>query len=128
MTASVPSNDGGVLIVEDESLIAMDLAEMVMEQGLKVLGPVATVDRALALLEQHRPCGALLDENLRGTPVTPVAEHLARNGIPFVIVSGHVRSPFSEPLLQEARRIQKPATVAQIRAVTREFQESWQTR
>jgi len=125
MTGSTPSGEGRVLIVEDESLIAMDLAEMVMELGMEVLGPAATVEKALALLELHRPCGALLDENLRGTPVTPVAEHLARNGVPFVIVSGHVRSPFAEPLLQEARRIQKPATAAQIRAVTREFQKRW---
>ena len=128
MTEAATDDDDRVLIVEDESLIAMDLAEMVVELGLKVLGPVATVEKALALLEQHRPCGALLDENLRGTPVTPVAEHLAQSGIPFVIVSGHVRSPFAEPLLQEARRIQKPATVAQIRSALREFQEIRQSR
>jgi two-component SAPR family response regulator len=68
----------------------------------------------LALLEAETPDAALLDENLDGRIVTPVAICLARKKIPFTIISGHVRSVSDEPLLSGAPRLQKPATKHQL--------------
>lgn len=80
-----------VLIVEDEFLIAMDLQLLLEGHGWRVMGPVATVGEALALLEVELPCVALLDVNLGTELVTPVAWALKENGIPFAVASAYAR-------------------------------------
>jgi two-component system, response regulator PdtaR len=85
-----PRPDGRlVLVVEDEFLIAMDLALLLQEHGWRVLGPAATVAEALRLLADERPDVALLDLNLRGELVTPVAEELRVQDVPFVLASAY---------------------------------------
>ncbi|PZA10319.1 response regulator [Rhodopseudomonas palustris] len=71
-----------VLIVEDEFLIAMDLARMVEADGWTVIGPVGTVKEALRLLEEGLPTVAMLDVNLGSELVTPVAERLTASNVP----------------------------------------------
>ena len=78
-----------VLVVEDEFLIAMDLELLLQRNGWRVLGPAATVAEALRLLAGERPDVALLDVNLRGELVTPVAEALRARGVPFVLASAY---------------------------------------
>jgi CheY-like chemotaxis protein len=99
-----------VRIVEDELLIAMDLDSAVVELGYTTVGPAGSVTAALALLERDLPDAALLDETVGATSVAPVAARLADLDIPFVIVSGHVRSVSDNPILQTARRLEKPVT------------------
>lgn len=78
-----------VLVVEDELLIGMDV-EMILEQnGHGVLGPAPSIDAALDLLKEGRPDVALLDMNLRGQLVFPVAERLRSLNIPFVLASAY---------------------------------------
>ncbi len=85
-----PRPDGRlVLVVEDEFLIAMDLALLLQEHGWRVLGPAATVAEALRLLQGGTPDVALLDLNLRGELVTPVAEELRVQDVPFVLASAY---------------------------------------
>jgi two-component system, response regulator PdtaR len=85
-----PAPDGRlVLVVEDEFLIAMDLELLLRRHGWRVLGPAATVAEALRLLRSETPDVALLDINLRGEPVTPVAEELRAQGVPFVLASAY---------------------------------------
>ena len=78
-----------VLVVEDEFLIAMDLERLLERNGWRVLGPAATVQEALRLLDGEAPDVALLDVNLRGELVTPVAERLRARGVPFVVASAY---------------------------------------
>ena len=78
-----------VLVVEDEFLIALDLELLLLRRGWRVLGPAATVAEALRLLRGETPEVALLDVNLRGEPVTPVAEALRARGVPFVLASAY---------------------------------------
>ena len=78
-----------VLVVEDEFLIAMDLELLLQRHGWRVLGPAATVDEALRLLARRERPVALLDVNLRGELVTPVAEELRARGVPFVLASAY---------------------------------------
>jgi DNA-binding response OmpR family regulator len=80
-----------VLIVEDEFLIAMDLQLMLEDCGWRVIGPVATVRHALALLESERPSVALLDVNLGPELATPVAVALQACGVPFAVASAYAR-------------------------------------
>jgi DNA-binding NtrC family response regulator len=78
-----------VLIVEDEFLIAMDLQLLLERHGWRVIGPVATVRAALALLEVELPSVALLDVNLGNELVTPVAMALKASGVPFALASAY---------------------------------------
>ena len=80
--SGVPPPDGRlVLVVEDEFLIALDLEQLLRRHGWRVLGPAATVAVALRLLRGAMPDVALLDVNLGGELVTPVAAELrARAG------------------------------------------------
>ncbi|WP_185966158.1 response regulator [Rhodopseudomonas palustris] len=78
-----------VLIVEDEFLIAMDLARMIEGDGWTVIGPVPSVQQALRLLEDGLPTVAMLDVNLAGELVTPVAEMLKARNVPFAVASAY---------------------------------------
>lgn len=79
-----------ILIVEDEYLLADDLATELRDHGATVVGPAATIEQALALLAENPPLdGAVLDVNLRGQPIFPVADELAGRGVPFVFATGY---------------------------------------
>ena len=79
-----------VLLVEDELLIALDLKLMLEQHGWRVLGPAATIRDALSLLEGgETPDVALLDVNLRGEMVTPLAQVLRSRHLPFVLASAY---------------------------------------
>jgi CheY-like chemotaxis protein len=78
-----------VLIVEDEYFLAQDLAEYLLNLGVEVVGPVGTVTDALKLLHCSDIQGAVLDINLRGERVYPVADVLQRKQVPFVFASGY---------------------------------------
>jgi len=76
-----------ILIVEDEPLIALDLAAQVVARAGRVIGPLPTVAEALTVLESEEIAAAILDANLADRDVTPVALLLARKGVPFVLHS-----------------------------------------
>ncbi len=73
-----------VLIVEDNVLIATDLAATVQEAGAKAVVPAASVGAALDLLNCQRITVAVLDVNLRKELSLAVAQRLSRDQIPFV--------------------------------------------
>jgi len=81
-----------VLIVEDESLIAMLIEDHLLEFGYEVEPAVATVKEALARIDRGGVDLALLDVNLGGTMSFPVAEALRRRGIPFLFLTGYGRA------------------------------------
>ena len=78
-----------VLIVEDEYFLAQDLAEHLNHLGVEVVGPVGTITDALELLRCADIQGAVLDINLRGERVYPVADVLQQKQVPFVFASGY---------------------------------------
>jgi DNA-binding NtrC family response regulator len=80
-----------LLIVEDEYMIADDLASALEEAGAEVVGPAGTVEDALELVQLNRGRldGAVLDVNLRDERVYPVADVLASRGVPFVLATGY---------------------------------------
>lgn len=100
-----------VLIVEDEYLIALELKGMLERQGWRVIGPVPSVRQALDVLEQELPSAALLDVNLRGEPVTAVAETLKARNVPFVVASAYDRpEQFGGEVLRGVPNVGKPTT------------------
>jgi two-component system, response regulator PdtaR len=108
--SGVPPPDGRlVLVVEDEFLIALDLELLLRRHGWRVLGPAATVDQALRLLRGAMPDVAVLDVNLGGELVTPVAAELRVRGVPFVLASAYDRlGLLRDAVLAAAPNIGKP--------------------
>src|SRR5438128_1767265 len=79
-----------LLVVEDEYLIASDLARALEEVGALVIGPAASVKTALEMVkENERLDGAVLDVNLRDERVYPVADALSAKGVRFVFTTGY---------------------------------------
>jgi CheY-like chemotaxis protein len=115
-TRGSPSRDPLVLVVEDEALIAMDLERLLGRHGYRVLGPAATVAGALRLLDGEAPDVALLDVNLRGEMVTPVAEALRARGIPFVLASAYDGAQLTAEVLAGAPDVGKPVNVRRLLA------------
>jgi CheY-like chemotaxis protein len=81
--------DGNVLVVEDEALTALTLKTLLEDAGYRVLGPVGRIDEALDLLRTLRPDAAVLDVNLFGLTVDPVAATLKDMGVPFLFCTGY---------------------------------------
>lgn len=84
-----PLKDLSVLVVEDEPLVAMALADELEWAQARVLGPLSTVPQTLEMLEQHTPDAAILDLDLHGMSVGPAADLLRARGIPFIFATGH---------------------------------------
>ena len=77
-----------VLVVEDESLIAMLLEDMLEEAGCQLVGPFATLQPALDACANERFDAALIDLNLAGESADPIIDRLVERAIPFAVVTG----------------------------------------
>ena len=78
-----------VLLVEDESLIAMLLEDSLVDLGCEEVMVAPRLEQALALAETAAVDLAILDVNLNGTPSFPVAEVLTTRGVSFVFATGY---------------------------------------
>jgi DNA-binding response OmpR family regulator len=82
-----------VLVVEDEVLVSMLVEDELLDAGATVLGPAPSVGDALRLVEEAAADGglsaAVLDINLDGRRVWPVADQLAALGVPFLFATGY---------------------------------------
>lgn len=78
-----------ILVVEDQFLIADDMRRAVAELGGEVVGPCPTVEAAQAVLAERPVDFAILDLNLQGDEVFPVAGELKRRAIPFAFATGY---------------------------------------
>lgn len=91
----------------------MELELVLTEAGFEVIGPAPAVAAALALLAGRRPDAAVLDVNLRGERVTPVAEVLRAIGVPFVLASAYGGAELApDAALAGARNVGKPTRPA----------------
>lgn len=88
-----------VLVVEDESLIAMNLEMILEDLGHSVIGPVMTLkDLEKILNSDFRADAAILDVNIAGEHIFPYARRLADLGIPLLFASGYGASGISDDL------------------------------
>lgn len=111
-----------VLVIENEFMIAEDLSISLVDAGAIVLGPVSSVPAALALLAAEPDVhGAVLDINLNGQMVFPVADALAKRQIPFVFATGYDQN-FVPRAYAGVLRFQKPVDTTKIlRAIGRQI-------
>ena len=105
-----------VLVVEDESLVAMLLETILEDMGCTPVGPAGTIDDGLALVADPAPLdAALLDVNVAGRQVFPVADALKARGVPFVFSTGYGESGLPDEWRGHPT-VQKPFTESAIRA------------
>jgi CheY-like chemotaxis protein len=85
-----------VLVVEDETIVSLLLEGMLADLGCDDVWYASGVEEGLALLDARTPDAAVLDVNLGGDPVYPVARRLADAGVPFVFATGYGASGIHE--------------------------------
>jgi PAS domain S-box-containing protein len=78
-----------VMIVEDEALVAMVVSESLAALGCSVVGPFSRCADAIAAMDLGDVDAAILDVNLGGEMIYPLADVLARRGVPFIFVTGY---------------------------------------
>ena len=115
-----------ILVVEDEALVAEMIVDMLVGLGAAVIGPASTFAMALALAESEGIDAAVLDINLRGERVDPIADRLKARGVPVLFATGYgvaagvycrdapvIDKPYTQERLVSAlmRALAKPKTV-----------------
>ena len=103
-----------MLVVEDEAIVALALTSALMSEGWEPIGPAATIEDAYQLLgDTEPPDVAILDINLDGVPIYPLAQILQARAIPFIFYSGY-SNPALDPRFHNVPLIGKPARVQTI--------------
>lgn len=100
-------NGKRILIVEDSPLIAAVLEDMLQDLGCIVAGPTGSMAYAMEMAEKEPLDAAVIDINIRGGKVFPVAETLTARNIPFLLASGYADWTLPEHL-RERPRLVKP--------------------
>ncbi len=113
-----PLADFRILVVEDEFLVAEEMRQMLTEAGAEVIGPVSTLEAANRSLREEVVTGAILDVNLQGRLVYPLAEELDEKGMPYIFVTGY-DAPDIAAEFQSRPRLDKPVSPGALVAVAR---------
>jgi CheY-like chemotaxis protein len=87
-----------ILLIEDDYLVGQVIIELLQDEGAEVLGPVGAVDEAVAFVADQATKfdRVVLDLNLHGIKSYPVADVLARHGIPFIFMTGYGKDALDE--------------------------------
>ncbi|RDE08018.1 response regulator [Pelagibacterium lacus] len=103
-----------VLVVEDELLIAMDLADSLAAAGAEVVGPCHSLEDAKSAAADEGIDAAILDVDLGGREVFPAADILVRRGIPFLFHSGRLDRAQLDSAFSRAPICPKPMAAEQL--------------
>ena len=116
--SALPLTGVRVLLVEDETLVAMLLEDMIADLGGTVIASASRVAGALKVVEDDATAIdlAVLDVNLGGEEAFPVATALAERGVPFAFSTGYGNSGLPDPW-RSRPTLQKPFTQDQVTAV-----------
>jgi DNA-binding response OmpR family regulator len=97
-----------VLVIEDEMMAASMLEMVLADCGCVVVGPVPSMELGLALAKEGPLDAAILDVNLGGEPVFPVADVLVARHVPFIFVTGYGAPGVDAKRYPDAPIVQKP--------------------
>ena len=98
----------GVLVAEDEAVIALDLEETLHALGCAVRTAVSSGAEVLDLVRRERPDVVLLDLGLADGFARPLAAALRAEGVPFVLSTGYSTELLDDPALRDAPVLRKP--------------------
>lgn len=87
-----------ILVLEDEAIVAYDLASELSDAGWTVLGPAGSIAEAVELVEEQRPDAALLDVNLSGTRSFDLAFRLREDGVSVLFLTGYATETLPDGL------------------------------
>jgi CheY-like chemotaxis protein len=104
-----------VLLVEDETVVALMVEDMLEDLGCLLAGSVASLDKALEAAASLEADVALLDVNLGGQEIFPVAERLQARGIPAVFATGYGSAGLPERW-RDSAVLAKPFVIEDLRA------------
>lgn len=100
MNIAIPPRPLSILVVEDESLVAMNLETILIDLGHSVIGPISTLSELESALDAGFQADvAILDINIAGEEIYPHARRLQALGIPLLFASGYGESGISEDFL-----------------------------
>lgn len=116
--------EGLVLVLDDEALIALDIADSVADSGRDVLGPAFTLDEARSLLADKTPQLAVLDINIGQDVVWPLARELRDRGTKLLFVSGDLSPGNRCDDFRDASALPKPAMPEEIAAALETLEQS----
>ena len=105
-----------ILVVEDEYFLAADMKSRLEERGAEIVGPFARLDEGMKAADDAGLDLAVLDMNLAGKSVEPLAHRLRDRDVPILFCSGYSAASFFFEGLQDAPRIGKPVTDAALDA------------
>jgi len=104
-----------ILIVEDEAMLAMDLEFTFEDEGAEILGPALSLDAAQKLIDSEPEIdAAVLDVDVGGHDVFPVASRLVERGVPIVFHTGHGSREELDALFPGAVTCTKPTLPAEL--------------
>ncbi len=104
-----------ILLVEDEYMLADELRSELEEADALILGPAGTIEDAMDLIRSGQDIdGGILDVNLGGEMVFPVADHLVERGVPFLFTTGYDESVIPGRFAK-IERCQKPVNIKRVR-------------
>jgi DNA-binding NtrC family response regulator len=106
MTALTPRR-GSVFLVEDEVMIRMMVAEMLEELGYTIAAQAGELDEAMRLARSVRFDVAILDVNVNGKVVTPVARAIEKRQLPYIFATGYGTQGIPEEF-RDRPTLQKP--------------------
>lgn len=104
----------GVLVVEDEAIVALDLQFTLEDMGLAVIGPCPSVASGFSAVARRRPDVAILDVQLTDGEVYDLADALHAAKVPIVFHSGHAESGALARRYPGARICPKPSSPQEI--------------
>jgi DNA-binding response OmpR family regulator len=107
--------DCRVLVVEDEYMLADEIRGALLDAGATVVGPVGSLADAIELTEKQKAeiDVAVLDANLQGEMVFPLAETLSAAGVPFLFTTGYDASAIPARF-SAVSRLEKPTSMAKL--------------
>ena len=110
-----------ILIVDDEPLLAFDMARMVEQEGGEVIGPALSLPEAARLAEESELDAGLLDIDLDGAWIWPVAHGLLIAGTPFAFISAQTAQEDIPSEFANADYLPKPASERRVIGLLREI-------
>ena len=112
------ANEMRILIVEDEFIIADEIASIVEGLGHSIVGPTGTLEEAGSIIADQELDFAIIDANLRGRSSAELGQRLAERAVPYCVCTGYrlddIRAAFGDvPVVQKPVRERALASILQ---------------
>jgi CheY-like chemotaxis protein len=113
MNRSKIRRQAAIFVVEDEALIRMMIVGMLDELGHRVVAEAGNVQEGMVLAETAEFDLALLDINVSGESIVPIAEIIRGRGLPFLFITGYTQIGLPEPFVEKPV-LQKPFVITRL--------------